>query len=90
MNQAQSKSAQFMTNAKITPVILCGGSGTRLWSLSRKAFPKQFISLVDEKSLLQLTLERVAPLLLPGRLVGSAYGSAHFTQQVHSVLKAHS
>lgn len=49
-----------MTNAKITPVILCGGSGTRLWPLSRKSFPKQFVPLIDNKSLLQLTLERVA------------------------------
>jgi len=46
----------------IYPIILCGGSGTRLWPLSRKAFPKQFIPLLGEKSLLQLTLERVAPL----------------------------
>ncbi len=42
----------------ITPVILCGGSGTRLWPLSRKLFPKQFVPLIDGKSLLQLTLER--------------------------------
>jgi mannose-1-phosphate guanylyltransferase/mannose-6-phosphate isomerase len=49
-----------MTNAKIIPVILCGGSGTRLWPLSRKSFPKQFVPLIDNKSLLQLTLERVA------------------------------
>ena len=46
----------------IVPVILCGGSGTRLWPLSRKSFPKQFVPLVDGKSLLQLTLERVAGL----------------------------
>jgi len=46
----------------ITPVVLCGGSGTRLWPLSRKSFPKQFVPLVGSKSLLQLTLERVAPL----------------------------
>jgi mannose-1-phosphate guanylyltransferase/mannose-6-phosphate isomerase len=51
-----------MTSAKITPVILCGGSGTRLWPLSRKSFPKQFVPLIDNKSLLQLTLERVAQL----------------------------
>ncbi len=49
-------------NLVIHPVILCGGSGTRLWPLSRKAFPKQFIPLLDDKSLLQLTLERVALL----------------------------
>ncbi|QJC55008.1 Mannose-1-phosphate guanylyltransferase 1 [Polaromonas vacuolata] len=51
-----------MTNAKIIPVILCGGSGTRLWPLSRKSFPKQFVPLIDNKSLLQLTLERVAQI----------------------------
>ncbi|MGE8349866.1 MAG: mannose-1-phosphate guanylyltransferase/mannose-6-phosphate isomerase [Pseudomonas protegens] len=44
----------------ITPVILCGGSGSRLWPLSRKSFPKQFVPLIDNKSLLQLTLERVS------------------------------
>ena len=44
------------------PVILCGGSGTRLWPLSRKSFPKQFVPLIDGKSLLQLTLERVAQI----------------------------
>ena len=51
-----------MINTKITSVILCGGSGTRLWPLSRKSFPKQFVPLIDNKSLLQLTLERVAQL----------------------------
>jgi len=44
----------------IQPVILCGGSGTRLWPLSRKAYPKQFVPLIEGKSLLALTLERVA------------------------------
>ena len=47
---------------KITPIILCGGSGTRLWPLSRKSFPKQFVPLVGNKSLLQLTLERMSGL----------------------------
>jgi mannose-1-phosphate guanylyltransferase/mannose-6-phosphate isomerase len=46
----------------ITPVVLCGGSGTRLWPLSRKSFPKQFVPLIGGKSLLQLTLERVSLL----------------------------
>ena len=45
----------------IQPVILCGGSGTRLWPLSRQSFPKQFVHLIGNKSLLQLTLERLAP-----------------------------
>jgi len=43
----------------ILPVILCGGSGTRLWPLSRQSFPKQFVPLLGNKSLLQLTLERL-------------------------------
>ena len=49
----------------IQPVILCGGSGTRLWPLSRKAFPKQFVPLIGGKSLIALTLERVAALADP-------------------------
>ncbi len=49
-----------LSPAPITSVILCGGSGTRLWPLSRKQFPKQFVPLIDGKSLLQLTLERVS------------------------------
>ena len=47
-----------MTN--IYPVILSGGSGTRLWPLSRAMRPKQFINLVGESSLFQQTLERLA------------------------------
>lgn len=42
----------------MTPVILCGGSGTRLWPLSRTQMPKQFVPLFDGTSLFQLTLER--------------------------------
>ena len=48
----------------IHPVILCGGSGTRLWPLSRESFPKQFVPLIGGKSLLQTTLARVK-LLAP-------------------------
>ncbi len=51
-----------MTTSIIHPVVLCGGSGTRLWPLSRKALPKQFAPLVGGKSLLQLTLERLRGL----------------------------
>lgn len=45
---------------KISPVILCGGSGTRLWPLSRQSFPKQFVPLIAGQSLLEMTLQRVA------------------------------
>ncbi len=43
----------------ITPVILCGGSGTRLWPLSRKSYPKQFSKLIGEESLFQMSASRV-------------------------------
>ena len=51
-----------MTPAPLLPVVLCGGSGTRLWPLSRQALPKQFVPLVGDKSLLRLTFERILPL----------------------------
>ncbi|MCU7802736.1 MAG: mannose-1-phosphate guanylyltransferase/mannose-6-phosphate isomerase [Candidatus Thiodiazotropha sp. (ex Lucinoma borealis)] len=44
----------------IIPVILSGGSGTRLWPLSRSAYPKQFIPLIDDHSLFQETVERMS------------------------------
>lgn len=43
----------------ILPVILCGGSGTRLWPLSRERYPKQFLQLGSSHSLLQETLLRL-------------------------------
>lgn len=48
-----------MSRPKIYPFILCGGSGERLWPLSRKAYPKQFLKLVSKQSLLQETCLRV-------------------------------
>jgi mannose-1-phosphate guanylyltransferase/mannose-6-phosphate isomerase len=54
----------------ITPVILSGGSGTRLWPLSRKALPKQLLALASERSMLQETIARaqgdgfVTPLII--------------------------
>lgn len=44
------------------PVILSGGSGTRLWPLSRSNYPKQFLPITEEKTLFQLTLERITKL----------------------------
>ncbi len=43
----------------LIPVILSGGSGTRLWPLSREKYPKQLLSLIDEDSLLQATVRRM-------------------------------
>ena len=56
---------------KIQPIILAGGTGSRLWPLSRELYPKQLLSLTDETSLLQTTLLRVAelPEVLPPVIV---------------------
>lgn len=52
-----------MTNkTKVQPVILCGGSGTRLWPLSRAGFPKQFLCLNGEESLFQEAANRLMGL----------------------------
>lgn len=56
----------------ITPVLLCGGSGTRLWPLSRKSYPKQFVPLVGEDTLFQASAKRLladgyaAPVVVTG------------------------
>ena len=56
--------------SEIQPVILAGGSGTRLWPLSRELYPKQFLNLVGDRSMLQHTLARLdglpceAPVIL--------------------------
>lgn len=61
-----------MTSPAITPVILTGGSGTRLWPLSRAARPKQFLNLTGDTTLLEQTIARVTgagfnkPLLVGG------------------------
>lgn len=47
---------------QILPVILSGGSGTRLWPLSRKEYPKQFLPLVSKSTMLQATLQRLDDL----------------------------
>ena len=46
----------------IVPVILSGGSGTRLWPMSRDERPKQFLALTDERTMFQLTLDRVSDM----------------------------
>ena len=44
----------------ITPLLLCGGSGTRLWPLSRKSYPKQFVPLLGETTLFQSSVQRLS------------------------------
>ena len=53
----------------IQPVILSGGSGTRLWPLSREAYPKQFLPLASELTMVQATWKRVQAIAARGPLV---------------------
>jgi mannose-1-phosphate guanylyltransferase/mannose-6-phosphate isomerase len=61
----------------IQPVILCGGSGTRLWPLSRPSCPKQFLALTEPRTMLQATAARVRgggfaePLVVAGESLGA-------------------
>lgn len=56
---------QPMTSTPIVPVVLCGGSGSRLWPLSRLDRPKQLLVLDGTRTLLEQTLMRCAPLGMP-------------------------
>ncbi|MEM9787533.1 MAG: mannose-1-phosphate guanylyltransferase/mannose-6-phosphate isomerase, partial [Pseudomonadota bacterium] len=56
----------------ITPVILCGGSGTRLWPLSRKSYPKQFSPLMGSESLFQTSAKRVQGPLFQAPVIVTA------------------
>ena len=49
---------------KIRPEILCGGQGTRLWPISRTNYPKQFIPVINGKSLFDLTINRIKKITL--------------------------
>ena len=57
----------------VVPVVLCGGSGTRLWPLSRAGFPKQFLCLTGDKSLFQQTAQRLAVLGSDGIIVAPPF-----------------
>ena len=53
----------------ITPVIMAGGSGSRLWPLSRSLYPKQFLALTSELTMLQTTIQRLSNLEVNAPLV---------------------
>jgi mannose-1-phosphate guanylyltransferase len=54
---------------QLLPIIMAGGSGTRLWPLSRELFPKQFLALGDKASMLQATVTRLQGLPVDQPLV---------------------
>ncbi|MEM8863826.1 MAG: mannose-1-phosphate guanylyltransferase/mannose-6-phosphate isomerase, partial [Chloroflexota bacterium] len=71
----------------VTPTILCGGSGTRLWPMSRAAFPKQFLQLNGDTSLYQQTLLRLAdnPVYKPAVVVTSEDYRFHVGEQARQL-----
>ena len=72
---------------KITPVILSGGSGTRLWPMSRAARPKQFLKLTGAETMLQLTARRTATAgFNPPILVANAAHAAEIEAQLDEAL----
>lgn len=66
-----------MPNNKVHAVILAGGSGSRLWPLSRQHLPKQFLTLDGEETLLQTTIDRLSPVI-------SAENVLIVTQEAHA------
>ena len=71
----------------IVPVILSGGSGTRLWPMSRPEMPKQMLALTAEQTMLQLTAERTreADGFAPPIIVANARHAALIEQQLRAV-----
>ncbi len=57
----------------LVPVVLCGGSGSRLWPASRSSYPKQFLGLGGERSMFQQSVARVARLGRPIVVANTAY-----------------
>ena len=70
----------------ITPVLLCGGSGTRLWPLSRKSYPKQFATILGDETLFQASARRLsgAGYAAPIVVTGSDFRFI-VTEQLHSI-----
>ena len=67
-------------------LILAGGSGSRLWPLSRELYPKQFLNIQNTESLLQLTFERLSTFILPSNII-STTGVKHFSNVKYQLSK---
>ncbi|MBW2434541.1 MAG: NTP transferase domain-containing protein, partial [Deltaproteobacteria bacterium] len=61
----------------VYPILLAGGTGTRLWPVSRELYPKQLVKFVGEDSLLQSTIKRLPPVL-DTAFVKVVCGQQHF------------
>ena len=73
-------------NNNVKAVILAGGSGTRLWPLSRLQLPKQFLRLQGEKTLLEATVDRLAPLIQPSDVL-VVTGAEHAKGEAYNSLR---
>jgi mannose-1-phosphate guanylyltransferase/mannose-6-phosphate isomerase len=62
---------------KTFPILLAGGSGSRLWPISRELYPKQLVNLVGTDSLIQNTIKRLSPVLEPSN-IRVVCGDEHF------------
>jgi mannose-1-phosphate guanylyltransferase/mannose-6-phosphate isomerase len=71
---------------QIYPVLLCGGSGTRLWPLSRSSYPKQLLPLLSDRTMLQETAARtVDPLFVAPLVIGSEDHRFHIAEQLAQI-----
>jgi mannose-1-phosphate guanylyltransferase/mannose-1-phosphate guanylyltransferase/mannose-6-phosphate isomerase len=69
---------------KVYPILLAGGTGTRLWPVSRELYPKQLVKFVGEDSLLQGTIKRLSPVLNPEN-VKVVCGEQHFHETARHI-----
>jgi mannose-1-phosphate guanylyltransferase/mannose-6-phosphate isomerase len=69
---------------KVYPILLAGGTGTRLWPVSRELYPKQLVKFVAEDSLLQGTIKRLSPVLNPEN-VKVVCGEQHFHETARQI-----
>jgi mannose-1-phosphate guanylyltransferase/mannose-6-phosphate isomerase len=71
------KNTTYNPSVEVFAIILAGGSGSRLWPLSRRDLPKQFLALEGDESLLQTTIDRLSPII-------SAQNVLVVTQETHA------
>jgi mannose-1-phosphate guanylyltransferase/mannose-1-phosphate guanylyltransferase/mannose-6-phosphate isomerase len=69
---------------KVYPILLAGGTGTRLWPVSRELYPKQLVKLIGDDSLLQGTIRRLSPVLNPEN-VRVVCGEQHFHETARQI-----